>query len=435
MSSSIARFLKQKRVLREQFEHEASYQFDDASELIRRFPLIHERAVCVEFHPAYTSRASPEIVKIDGTYGVIWDYHLLEFIESTRSNLVGRQLLREVQLPEGFALSENDLTHNFVASLLRFLTTQTFRSNPHLSLALGNRYVEASRNIRVPVSRDRHSLLESAKHVLWMYILHHELCHVLYDTLDESERLAELSSLQRNFAALRVIHGQVRQHQPEWEREHLAFYQQLDALDEGQIGPGLAEELTCDSISFRVTVATLAEANGIAFEEQPDKFRELVSLTAIAANQMNNIRLHLSALSNFWDRVARELREGRAPNTGLITEALQQELQSNYFRGIYNTDIAPYLELARALGHDTFDPLDKGVSELVEQQRQARNRGEGYEGLDEWLQQRLGEAMTDGLSYLTSQDLVVSIAGQARHHGESMDAEEALRAARDQVGW
>jgi hypothetical protein len=449
----VARFLARTRFIRSDFPDESRYRFSaEANDLISRFCAAHSLPRAdIAFHPAYTSRASPELIRLGSRRHIIWDYHFVELVTSFNLVTLSAALLDGRDATVTASLPRDSLRNHFLASLFKYLSCQLFR-RPHLSLALADAFAQLAGPLRTPVPSEDADRLAELEVFQWVYVLHHELVHVYFATVPEADRRQEFDWLAGAFRTMSDVHRLVREHGTAAPLNHggldlywlsredyepyesmLTSYseQMLRAFDKR-----IAEEILCDMLALRVTAIASCIGAGAPFRFDDDSCVYALEFSRSAANSINSFRQLLEYLRVFWQRLAQS-----DERVGLTRSAIEKErqaaatmIQEVFLRGSIGLEAAWYGSVASALGQRELRLDDPHLLAHVEKSMVERQDGLGVEGFDEMLT-RAWSSLKDSAHTCVDTEVVEVIFNQSRETAAKLNPAQALEEACSAIGW
>jgi hypothetical protein len=447
----IADFLSRTRHIRSPFPHEEAFWFTDRAEtIIENFCANYSIPRSeITFHPAYTARASPELIRLNSTCYIVWDYHFTELIQSF--NLATLVFQGNRMGTEGSLLAANDVVRNhFCACLFRFLSCQFFR-HPHLSVVLAHAFAEMACALRTPIPRDLFNRLTELREHQWYYVLHHELAHIYFARLSPHEREQEFGKLKGSIELTKYVHEVTHRFAKQnparsattghwWSRDNDAFEDLLRRHSEDMLNnfnQSSAEEIVCDYVALSSTVHECCLNAEAPIDFQHNGFVACMEWARSAANSINNFRYLLEFLRMFWLGLARKHEEPLTKGCFRAVIAQEREtaaggIQEIFLRASLGSEIGWYSIVARALGQSELRLDDPQLAAYVEKSRKEREAGQGVEGFDESFTRAWAELATFAQRFM-SDELIDSLFGVVRQKTAELLPQQALKEALDLI--
>jgi hypothetical protein len=446
----IGDFLARTRHIRPHFPQEGAYLFTEAAErIISVFCGISSVArQDVVFHPTYTSRASPELIRLHRRWYVVWDYHFAELIHSLSFTTLTLQLLEAGKLDATPSVGRESIDNHLRASVFRFLSCQFFR-RPSLSVALSQAFEELAGPLRVPIPRAFAELLAQQRTLQWSYTLWHELAHVYYATRSEEERAGELESVRQRIEVTEAMHRTVHEaanahpgllsESAWWAIENDTFVGMMKQFSQdmrGNFDETIGEEFICDGLAFRLTVLHGCTVNGVPFDFNDEGCVALMESARSAVNALNNFRLMLDLSRSYWEGLAKRYSENGLSDSTIAEERSKalSRIQEVFLRGSAGLETAWFGTVASALGRTELPMDDPQLLAHVDKSILQRRTGEGIEGFDEAYTKAWNELLQVALA-LMDESVVKLIFDIARQTTSERSPETALKKAKAALDW
>ena len=451
----IAGFLARTRHIRFCFPHEDAYRFSESADtIISRFceGFSIPRSDIV-FYPAYTSRASPELIRLNATWYIVWDYHFAELIHSFNITTLTLLQLDAADPAVAAKVSRDSVVNHFSASLFRFLSCQFFR-RPHISVALADAFAQLACELRPPIRRDLADRVMLLRNFQWSYVLNHELAHIYFASLSEQERKQNFDRLGWTIEMIKDIHGSVHHYaksHPEW-RSHQegkwwsgetdAYERMLRRFSEKMVSNfdrRIAEEIVCDTLALQSAVIHWCLLNDTPFDFEHSGCVSSMELVRSAANALNNFRLVLEVLRSFWEGLAQHHQQheeqGWSPSViGKERKKAASVIQEVFLRGSMGMEAAWYATVASALGQSELRLDNPQLLAHMEKSMKERETGECVEGFDETFTRAWHELQQVALA-LMEDEVVDMLFETVRQKAAELSPQQALQRAQKIIEW
>jgi hypothetical protein len=452
----IGKFLRSRHA-RVSFPHEATYQYSESADAIislfcKNYAIPRDTIV---FHPTYTSRASPELFRLEERLYIVWDYHFAELIQTFNLATIALVLLdAENPITTAGVTRETALSH-FRACLFRFLSSQFFRRS-HFSLVFAEAFSELACKLGIPTPRDLADRLARLRGFQWSYILHHELAHITFSRLSEQQRKLEFDHVLIVIKLVRDNHDIANslagrhsrlQSDPEradrwWSAGDDVYGEMLTNFSEkmtSNFDKAIAEEIACDILALRMSVLHWCTANNIPFNFHNHRCVAGMEQVRAAANSINNFRSVLEITRAFWVGLAEEhqVNDKKIPTRLVISELREKArsaLQEMFLRGSVGLEAGWYGNVAAALGKKELRLDNKYLHAHLKKSMRERRTGVGIEGFDEQFTQAW-QQLIQVATALMDDEVVEPLFEAIQRRMAELSPEQARKKAQEIIEW
>lgn len=372
-------FLLKTRHIRQDFEHEERYSFyGDAKVSINSFCKAFSLSPDnIEFYPAYTSRASPEIIKIKSKWYIIWDYHFAELINTFNIITITNHAYESGDEYIRSNVSKESIQEHFLCCLFKYLSSQFFRE-PHISYAFGDISSQLSRPFSAPISAENSEKLNNLEKFQWLYLINHELSHIFFSGLSDVNKeinyiyLREVIKQKKSFPKIQGVSDEF------YSSEDPLYYKQLEDFSNGMLNEFnelLAEEMVCDNISYKSTFKNWIESREINSKKD---YLNAFQYTGAAINQVNNYSLLLLYIKLFWGKVVELYKSGEKITSELVEEvreSISNLVEEVFLRGSIGFDMSKFETLRNMY-------TTEEIVQYLYQSTTERRNNTGIEGFD-----------------------------------------------------
>jgi hypothetical protein len=358
-------------------------------------------------------------------------------------------LLRQPDPLVAASIERKALIRHFLAGIAKFLACQLI-DYPHLSLALGVAYNSWGNPLRVPIPRDAHDQLTELLDFQRYYVLDHEFMHIRFATATEQERQEEFDDVRRHIQFIKTLHGQAHEYAQAnhgrsdqskhfWSVENDVYEARLKHFAdnmEDSFDKRIAEEIACDTLALRTVVLDWCAANHVSFNLEDERCAQAIERACSAASAINNFRLVLETLRNFWQVLA-QLHQTNGWSQSLIEKALNialSNIQEIFLRGAVGLEVAYFGLMASALGQTTPNLNHPRFVAHLNKSRRRRQTGQGVEGFDERFTMAWFELKKEA-QILVHSEMVQGIFDSVQLSIADRSIEEARNEAQEIIGW